>query len=160
MSARAPWRRPLWRRLLAPVVLPLRRWLTRAPDAVYVGAMDDGAGGVVLLYNVVNPWHDRFGSTVGAASLRLMGLRAPVLRREDMQRAKYTVVADNEKEVIIRDEGPWDAHLTVTNDAEAVVAALAPSLRGRRLLYVDSDGDMDELVVRDGKFVGFAAGPR
>jgi len=44
----------------------------------------------------------------------------------------------------------------VTNDTEAVVQELAPRLRGRRLEYFDSDGRLDQLLVTDGKFAGFA----
>ncbi len=77
-----------------------------------------------------------------------------------MNRANYTVVSDNDDLLIIRDDGPWDRHPTVTNDAERVVEDLAPRLGARRLLYIDSDQQMDELVVKDGKFVGFKPVPR
>lgn len=77
-----------------------------------------------------------------------------------MNRANYTVVSDQDDMLIIRDDGPWDRHPTVTNDAEQVVADLAPVLKGRRLLYIDSDQQMDEMVVKDGKFVGFRPVPR
>lgn len=77
-----------------------------------------------------------------------------------MNRANYSIVTDTAENFIIRDEGPWHVHATVTNDAEQVVKDLAPKLGKRRLLYIDSNGDMDEIVHRDGKFVGFAGGPR
>jgi hypothetical protein len=61
--------------------------------------------------------------------------------------------------VVIRDLiGP----VSVTNDAENVVAMLLRrgTLRpGQRLLYFDTDGNLDELLVRDGRFAGFAPGP-
>lgn len=63
---------------------------------------------------------------------------------------------------VIRDLGPWDQHPTVTNDAEAVVQDLVRSGsvgHNGRLLYYDSDGRVDEIVVRDGQFAGFRAGP-
>jgi hypothetical protein len=44
----------------------------------------------------------------------------------------------------------------VTNDAEWVVAQLAGYLLGRRLFYYDSLGSLDELVVKEGRFAGFA----
>lgn len=77
-----------------------------------------------------------------------------------MKNANYTIVSDTPEQMIIRDEGPHDRHATITNDAENVVKDLAPKLGKRRLLYVDSEGEMDELVVKDGKFVGFRPGPR
>lgn len=51
---------------------------------------------------------------------------------------------------------------SVTNDAEAVVAELIAGgfLPGdRRLLYYDSEGMLDELLIKDGRFVGSAPGP-
>ncbi|SRR6266576_7358618 len=69
--------------------------------------------------------------------------------------ANFTVILDGKDRVIIRDDGPWDQHFTVTNDAEWVVKQLTPTLRGRRLLYFDSEGELDELIVQDGKFKRF-----
>ena len=77
-----------------------------------------------------------------------------------MNRSNYTIVSDKPDQMIIRDVGPWTNHATVTNDAENVVKDLAPQLGSRRLLYIDSEGDMDELVHKDGRFVGFRPGPR
>jgi hypothetical protein len=74
-------------------------------------------------------------------------------------RANYTVVAQYADRLIIRDVGPWDKHMTVTNDAENVVKELAAQLNGRMLLYFDSEGELGRLHVRDGKFVGFAPAP-
>lgn len=73
-----------------------------------------------------------------------------------MAQAKYGLVGDTPEAIIIRDLGPWDRHPTVTNDAPAVVAQLARRLQGRRLFYFDSEGDLDEILVRDGKFCGFS----
>lgn len=77
-----------------------------------------------------------------------------------MARALYTVTDDLPDRLVIRDIGHDRGKMTVTNDAEAVVAELAPQLRGRRLLYFDSMDVLDELVVVDGQFAGFAPGPR
>lgn len=74
--------------------------------------------------------------------------------------ANYTVVLDKPDRLVICDNGPWDRYMTVTNDAENVVKELAPRLNGRMLLYFDSEGDLDQLLVRDGKFAGFAPAPR
>ena len=68
-----------------------------------------------------------------------------------------------EEPLVIQDVGPWDRHLTITNDPEHVVQKLAADgllPRGRRLFYIDTDGQKDELLVTDGRFVGFAPGPR
>lgn len=71
-------------------------------------------------------------------------------------KANYVVVFTDEKEVCIRDVGPWDRHLTITNDAERVVEDLSVSLNGRKLSYYDSDGELGVLRVVGGKFAGFA----
>lgn len=75
-------------------------------------------------------------------------------------RAKYVVESENDEILVIRDVGK--AQMTVTNDAEAVVEDLEEKglLRGRKLLYYDSEGRLDELKHKDGKFSGFAPGPR
>jgi len=81
------------------------------------------------------------------------------------RRAYYTIVENDlnrRAPLVIRDVGPWDQHPTVTNDAEAVVMALASQgylPNGRRLFYYDSEGALDEILVKDGQFVGFAPGP-
>lgn len=72
------------------------------------------------------------------------------------RRANYEILEDGPDVLLIRDLGPWDVYPTVTNAAEEVVAELAGRLNGRRLEYIDSDGQRDQLVVRDGRFVGFA----
>ncbi len=80
--------------------------------------------------------------------------------------AQYVIVEDgfdSSEPLVIRDVGPWDKHLSVTNDAESVVEELVRNNRllpGQRLLYYDSENMLDELVVKDGKFAGFAPGPR
>lgn len=66
-------------------------------------------------------------------------------------------------QLVIRDVGPWDKFLTVTNAAEGVVeflTGLALLPPGRKLFYYDSDGQLDELKVdARGQFAGFAPGP-
>ena len=81
-----------------------------------------------------------------------------------MNQARYEIVEDRAGEpLVIRDLGPWDQHPSVTNDAEGVVAEL--HLRGllpadRRLLYYDSEGQLDEILLdAAGCFAGFAPGP-
>jgi len=48
---------------------------------------------------------------------------------------------------------------SITNDAQHVLNRLTALLNGRRLLYYDSDGHLDEILHRDGFFAGFAPGP-
>ena len=80
--------------------------------------------------------------------------------------ARYVVIEDDllsEEPLVIQDVGPWDRHLTITNDAEWVVEQLVADDQlppGRRLFYIDSEGQKDELLVKDGRFAGFARGPR
>ena len=73
--------------------------------------------------------------------------------------ANYTIVEDKPGQpLVIRDVGPWDKHLTVTNDVEHVVAKLVAAGKlpeGRRLFYYDSADEVDEIVVKDGRFTGF-----
>ena len=77
-------------------------------------------------------------------------------------RANYGFEYAGPNRVVIRDLGPWDKHPSVTNDVEAVVQELVMEghLReGQRLYYFDSDGQLDEILVKDGQFLGFASGP-
>jgi hypothetical protein len=76
--------------------------------------------------------------------------------RPAVARANYQLVDSTPEVVLIRDIGPWDKFKTITNAAEQVVSELAPILAGRRLEYYDSSGDRAELLVRDGKFAGYA----
>lgn len=77
--------------------------------------------------------------------------------------ARWEVERDLPPEpLLIRDVGPWNRHPTITNDAENVVAELLRSGAlepGRRLIYRDSSGQIDELVIEDGQFVSFAPYP-
>lgn len=73
--------------------------------------------------------------------------------------ANFRVVGFSSKWILIQDLGPWDQYKTITNAAESVVASIASAygedLGGRRLAYIDSEEDVDELVVRDGRFANF-----
>lgn len=81
------------------------------------------------------------------------------LRAKTMKRIpSYLIEVETDDHIILRDIGPWEDHPTITNGAELVVQEMLPQLRGRKLYYYDSEGELDELVVADGKFTGFAAG--
>lgn len=75
--------------------------------------------------------------------------------------ANFVVISNKPgKYLIIKDIGPWDKYMTVTNAAEEVVEFLHSTnllSNNQRLLYYDSEGDLDELLVSDGKFAGFKA---
>lgn len=73
-------------------------------------------------------------------------------------RANYSIVEVTNTRLVIRDTGPWDINMSVTNDAEAVVESLLPRLGGRRLFYFDSMGDWGELLVKNGRFAGWGPG--
>ena len=74
--------------------------------------------------------------------------------------ARYLIESDRPGQpLVLRDVGPWDLHLTITNNAEEVVKELAGMgllPNGRALHYYDSRGELDQLLVRDGAFAGFA----
>jgi len=77
-----------------------------------------------------------------------------------MNHAAFRIEQEALEYILIRDIGPWDKHPTVTNDAESIVETLARgcSLGSRRLFYIDSEGQIDELLHTTGKFAGFKAG--
>ncbi len=79
-----------------------------------------------------------------------------------MGQANYIVQRDVAgSPLVIRDVGPWHEHPTVTNDIEGVVRRLTAEgrlPRGRRLFYIDSDGQMDEAEHDGERFVRFSSG--
>lgn len=81
-------------------------------------------------------------------------------------RARWVVLEDDllgEDPLVIQDAGDHSRVPTITNDAEAMVLDLVAKGHlppGRRLFYIDSDGQRDEILVRDGQFAGFGPEPR
>lgn len=71
--------------------------------------------------------------------------------------AHFEITMDLKDRLILKDLGPWSAHPTITNDVEWVVAQVAERLGDRILLYLDSNGDMDRILVERGRFAGFAS---
>ena len=68
---------------------------------------------------------------------------------------------ETEAYILIRDLGPWDEFLTVTNAAEWVVLDVVARHRvstSMKIYYIDSEGMIDELVHDGGKFVRFMPG--
>jgi hypothetical protein len=70
------------------------------------------------------------------------------------------IVDDTDELLCIKDIGPWNIYMTVTNVAEQVVEELTERLGERRLECIDSNGQRDELIVEDGKFAGFKPLPQ
>ena len=63
--------------------------------------------------------------------------------------------------IILMDMGPWHRHRTLTNAAEAVVKMLhgCGLLPGdKRVLYIASDGEREEMLHQGGVFQGFRHG--
>jgi hypothetical protein len=82
-------------------------------------------------------------------------------RPRSKPKANYEIVGDEPgKPLVLRDLGPWDEYLTITNDAEGVVMALAAAGkldRKPRLLYLDSYKELTELLYEESTFLGFKA---
>ncbi len=71
-------------------------------------------------------------------------------------RCNFIIVESTPDKILLRDIGPWNQYITITNDAEAVVERFFPELKGRQLLYYDSDGKLGELLIEaDGTFYGY-----
>ena len=72
--------------------------------------------------------------------------------------ANYETVEVTPARIVLRDLGPWDKYMTITNAAESVIEELSRShllVGDRRVFYYDSEGTLDELLVKDEQFAGF-----
>lgn len=72
--------------------------------------------------------------------------------------ANFKIVSSTRDWLVIRDVGPWDQYMTVTNAAEQVVEDLIVGKvlhSGQRIAYYDSGGDLDEIVVAGDRFESF-----
>ena len=65
-----------------------------------------------------------------------------------------------EQDVIIVEDLCMPGTMSVTNDAEQVVLEVVERFGNKRILYYDTEGNLDELCHDDGLFTGFAPGPR
>lgn len=73
------------------------------------------------------------------------------------RRPNYTIKEITNNHILIEDLGPWDEYPTVTNAVEVVVEEMFAQLHGRKLYYIDSEKQIDEIVYdRDGQFSHFA----
>ena len=79
-----------------------------------------------------------------------------------MPLVQYEIVSNTPELLIIRDQCNLNPRaMSVTNSAETVVEELFKSgilKSGQRLKYYDSENCLDELLHRDGVFVGFKVG--
>ncbi len=76
------------------------------------------------------------------------------------QTANFEVLENTADHILLQDLGPWNQYMTITNAAETVVAQVEKQygIGKRRLLYYDSEDELTELRVKDGRFAGFAPG--
>jgi hypothetical protein len=77
--------------------------------------------------------------------------------------ANYEIVEETPARIVLRDIGPWDKYMTITNAAESVIEWFAQRPGGigcRRVFYYDSAGELDELLVKDEVFAGFKYCPK
>ncbi len=73
-------------------------------------------------------------------------------------KCNYNTADETDDYITLRDLGPHDRFQTITNAAEWVVEQMVPRLKGRKLYYIDTDGNTDQLLIHAGKFAGFIAG--
>ncbi len=77
-----------------------------------------------------------------------------------LPRAHFDILDDESDDdtLVIADRN--DGHMSVTNDAAAVVQYLhtVGKLGTRRLFYYDTEGRRDEIVHADGEFIDFQPG--
>lgn len=77
--------------------------------------------------------------------------------------AQFHIIYNSQNRVLIEDLGPWDQCPTITNDVDFVLGDLFRTGRlqpWQTLLYVDSEGQTDQILHRNGKFAGFAPAPK
>jgi len=71
----------------------------------------------------------------------------------------FRIVFNTKDFLLIEDVGPWDQFQTITNGAQEVLlhlAGLGHLQTHQRLFYIDSDGEMDEIIFSIGsKFQEF-----
>ncbi len=77
-----------------------------------------------------------------------------------MRSATWSVKSITDKTIHIVDESNETGAVSITNDAENVVAEVHRRYGNKRILYTDTMGNVDELVHIDGMFHSFAPGPR
>jgi len=83
----------------------------------------------------------------------------PIGRKVD-RHANWKFIGATGEEVKLQDIGPWDKHLSITNDPEWVTAqCIKMGLGIRKLLYLDTGNEWTELLHNGKKFTGFGHDP-
>ncbi len=75
------------------------------------------------------------------------------------QEAHYEIVRTTREMILLRDLGPWDRYMTITNAAESVIEEVKYycSTINRRIFYFDSEGELTEIKLDErGRLAGFA----
>ena len=72
-----------------------------------------------------------------------------------MKRSNYVINSEDENQIVLKDLGPWDQYLTITNDAENIIEELSAEQKEKIIYYFDSNSVLTELLVLDGKLKGF-----
>ena len=77
----------------------------------------------------------------------------------DFLHAVFSVIEVKPNFILIKDTGHMD-HKTISNDVEWVLSQLAQeyNLQYRRIFYIDSAGDIDEIIHNGMAFHGFKHG--
>lgn len=75
---------------------------------------------------------------------------------------EYSIKSRNDKAILIKDLAEYHRCMSITNGAEEVVRNLSENgvLGDRRLFYIDTMGDTDELLHENGVFKGFQFGDK
>lgn len=75
--------------------------------------------------------------------------------------AKYNTSYNSKTNTITVIDLDWPGCMSVTNDADRVVATVVEMWKAptATIYYKDSDGRWDQLVHENGRFIGFAPGP-
>jgi len=73
-----------------------------------------------------------------------------------LRRSSYIIERETADFLLLQDLDRGGKSLT--NDMEIVVREVGGGLYGRRLFYRDSEGNVDEVIIKDGVFAGFAWG--
>jgi hypothetical protein len=102
---------------------------------------------------LIDPWSIKAG--IGPICIKRALTEIFDRRGQIKPKTNYTIVEQDATKVVIRDIGPWDQFMTVTNGAESVVAELAPMLGNRRLFNINSENGVDELKYEGDVFRGF-----
>jgi len=71
------------------------------------------------------------------------------------RRSNYRIIRETFCEIELVDLGPHDIYLTITNDAENIIADLDIDQRSKVITYKDSDGLICQLLTDGNKFTGF-----